>query len=93
MCYPQSDATPTTPPSPMPSTPTGMPLVPQQLQFGTPSSSIPSESPTSSNSSQLTPQFHQIKLGRGSGHPCKTPQAPTYDDFPVGASQEDIEST
>ena len=87
----QSAATPTTPVSTMPGTPTGVPLLPQQLQFGTPSSSIPSESPTSSNSSQLTPQFEGIKLGRGCRCPHKTPQPSMYDDFPVGAPQEDID--
>ena len=34
MHQPQSAATPTTPVSTMPGTPTDMPLVPQQLQFG-----------------------------------------------------------
>ena len=91
MCQPQSAATPTTPVSTMPGTPTGMPLVLQQLQFGTPSASIPSESPTSSNSSHLTPEFERIKLGRGYGHPCKTPQPPMCDDFPISAPQEDID--
>ena len=90
MCQPQSAATPITPVSTMPGTPTGMPLVLQQLQFGTPSASIPSESPTSSNSSHLTPQFERIKLGRGCGCLHKTPQPPTYDDFLVSAPQEDI---
>ena len=63
----QAAATPTTPVPSIPGTPTG--LASQQLQFGTPSS-IPSESLTSSNSSQLMPQLEGIKLGRGHGHPC-----------------------
>ena len=37
------------------------------------------------------PQLEGIKLGRGHGHPCKTLQPPTYDDFPIGASQSDID--
>ena len=74
----------------IPGTPTGLALLLQQLQFGTPSS-IQSESTTSSYSSQLTPQLEGIKLGRGRGHPHKTLQPPTYDDFPFGASQSDID--
>ena len=86
----QAAATPSTPVPSIPGTPTGLALLPQQLQFGTPSS-IPSESMTFSNSSQLTPQLKGIKLGSGCGHPRKTPQPPTYDDFPIGASQSDID--
>ena len=90
MCQQQAAATPTTPVPSIPGTPTGPALLLQQLQFGTPLS-IPSESPTSSNSSQLTPQLEGIKLGRGCGCPHKTPQPPMYDNFPIGASQSDID--
>ena len=86
----EAAATPTTPVPSIPGTPTGPALLLQQLQFGTPSS-ITSESPTSSISSQLMPQLEGIKLGRGHGHPHKTPQPPLYDDFPIGASQSDID--
>ena len=86
----QAAATPTTPVPSIPGTPTGLALLPQQLQFGTPSS-IPSESLTSINSSQLSPQLEGIKLGRGHDHPRKTLQPPMYDNFPIGASQSDID--
>ena len=59
----------------------------QQLNFGTPSE----QSPASSNSSQLTLQMDSMKLGRVWGRPRKVPQPPNYDDFPVGASPEEIE--
>ena len=90
MCQQQAAATPITPVPSIPGTPTGWALLPQQLQFGTPSS-IPSESLTSSNSSQLMPQLEGIKLGREHGHPCKTLQPPMNDDFPIGASQSDTD--
>ena len=90
MSQQQAAATPTTPVPSIPGTPTGPALLLQQLQFGTPSS-ILFESLTSSNSSQLMPQLEEIKLGRGCGHPRKTPQPPTYDNFPIGASQSDID--
>ena len=86
----QAAATPTTPVTSIPGTSTGPALLPQQLQFGTPSS-IPSESPTSNDSSQLMPQLEGIKLARGCGCPHKTLQPPTYDDFPIGAFQSDID--
>ena len=51
---------------PMPGTPTtGQPLLPQQLQFGTPTSG--SGSLALSNSSQLTPHLQGLNLGRGCG--------------------------
>ena len=62
-------------------------LTPQQLKFGTPSK----KSPTSSNSSQLTPQMDSMKLGQDWGRPRKVPQPPSYDDFHVGAPPEEIE--
>ena len=62
-------------------------LTPQQLHFGTPSE----QSPSSSNSSQLTPQMESMKLGQGRGRPRKVPQQPSYDDFPVGVPPEEIE--
>ena len=75
---------------PMPGTPdTGPPLVPQQLQFGTPGSG--SGSPSSSLSSQLTPQLKGLNLSRGHGRPRKMPEPPNYDDFPAGAFQEEID--
>ena len=90
MCQQKAAATPTTPVPSIPGTPTGLALLLQQLQFGTPSS-MPSESLTSSNSSQLMPQLEGIKLGRGHGCPYKTPQPPMYDDFSIGAFQSDID--
>ena len=71
---------------PEPGTPTGdNPLALQKLHFGTPNSG--SISPASSHSSQITPKGR----GRGCGRPRKVAEPPTYEDFPVGASNEEIQ--
>ena len=88
----QAAATPTTPVTSIPGTSTGPALLPQQLQFGTPSS-IPSESPTFNNSSQLMPQLEAIKLGRGHGCPHKTLQPLHMMTFPLVHSNVILTST
>ena len=71
---------------PEPGTPMGdNPLAPQKLHFGTPNSG--SISPASSHSSQITPKGR----GRGCGRLRKVAEPPTYEDFPVGASNEEIQ--
>ena len=41
--------------------------------------------------SSLTPSFDQLSLSRGRGHPRKTLQPPSYDDYPVNAPNAEQE--
>ena len=41
-------------------------------------------------STSVTPDFSKMSLGRGRGRPRKPVQAPKTDDYPVGATQEEI---
>ena len=46
-------------------------------------------SPTSTESSSLTPCLSGMQLGKCRGHPRNIPKEPTYDDFPVHGTAED----
>ena len=48
-------------------------------------------SPHGSESSSLTPSLNSLALGRGRGHPRKEILPPTYDDYPHGASEAEIQ--
>ena len=50
----------------------------------------PATSDVSATSSQssLTPSFEQMAPGKGRGHPRRTLQPPSYDDYPVNAPKD-----
>ena len=87
---------------PPPQTPTSrmqprfQPVTPSTPDF-TSSTVSPDWSPATTNvsitssQSSLTPSFDQLSLGRGRGHPRKTLQSPSYDDYPVNAPKVEQE--